>query len=107
MVVSYVPAREEGYRTYQMTEQHTLKQLSAGMETYLERRYRLLGNRRPMAKHCDHCTGSSEVDKEGASDSVTPRWTFRVENWRRKSQQRWSANNLCAFSMAFALETLN
>jgi hypothetical protein len=61
---SYVPARGEGYRTYQTSEQHTTKQLSAGMETYLERGYRLLGKRRPMAKHCNHCTGSSKVDKE-------------------------------------------
>jgi hypothetical protein len=62
----YVPARDEGYRTYHMTEQHTLQDPSAGMETYLERGYRLPGKRRPMTKHRAQHTGSSKVDKEGS-----------------------------------------
>jgi hypothetical protein len=64
--VDCVPARNEGHRTYQMSEQHTLNKFPPGIETCSASGYRLPGRRRPMTQYRAQRTGSSKVDKEGS-----------------------------------------
>jgi hypothetical protein len=66
LLTTCVPARDEGYRTYQIPEQYTLKKVSSGIETYLERGCRLPGKRRPMTQCRTQPSGSSKVDEEGS-----------------------------------------